>query len=302
MTKWFMRKSDRNNVIIYILVVLAAATVLTLLKGEDEKNGDRRNTTAGTRRGNDRRQGHTAYFAQPEREVKLQRFDPNTADSTTLLALGLPPWQVRNIYKYRAKGGRYRTKEDFSRVYGLTIEKYRQLEPYITIKPEVMAADVIKLPTIHKRDYKTAKADDDRNATTAGVHKLRFGEKIDINTADTAMLKTIPGIGTYFAMRIVELRTRRQAFASVDELLAIRNFPETALTYMYASQDFPELHVNRLNVSQLCKHPLVNYTQARDIMQLRRTTGAIRSAKDLSFISSFTPEQLQRLAPCLRFD
>ena len=28
-------------------------------------------------------------------------FDPNTADSTALLRLGLSPWQVRNIYKYR---------------------------------------------------------------------------------------------------------------------------------------------------------------------------------------------------------
>lgn len=34
-------------------------------------------------------------------------FDPNTADSTALLRLGLSPWQVRNIYKYRARGGRY---------------------------------------------------------------------------------------------------------------------------------------------------------------------------------------------------
>ena len=47
-------------------------------------------------------------FRQPEeRVVETFFFDPNTADSTMLLRLGLSPWQVRNIYKYRARGGRY---------------------------------------------------------------------------------------------------------------------------------------------------------------------------------------------------
>ncbi len=60
-------------------------------------------------------------------------FDPNTADSATLLRLGLTPWQVRNIYKYRVGGGRYHRPEDFSRLYGLTKEDYDRLSPYIRI-------------------------------------------------------------------------------------------------------------------------------------------------------------------------
>ena len=35
-------------------------------------------------------------------------FDPNTADSTELLRLGLKPWQVRNIYNWWASASRYR--------------------------------------------------------------------------------------------------------------------------------------------------------------------------------------------------
>ena len=48
----------------------------------------------------------TAAYAVPEEKVETFPFDPNTADSTTLLKLGLAPWQVRAIYKYRAKHGR----------------------------------------------------------------------------------------------------------------------------------------------------------------------------------------------------
>ena len=60
-------------------------------------------------------------------------FDPNTADSTQLLRLGLKPWQVRSIYRYRAKGGVFSEPADFARVYGLTLKQYRELEPYIRI-------------------------------------------------------------------------------------------------------------------------------------------------------------------------
>lgn len=48
------------------------------------------------------RKSHT-----PKNEISavLQAFDPNTADSVLLRQLGLPVYIVRNILKYRAKGG-----------------------------------------------------------------------------------------------------------------------------------------------------------------------------------------------------
>lgn len=38
-----------------------------------------------------------SYYAVPSQAVERFPFDPNTADSTQLLRLGLQPWQVRNI-------------------------------------------------------------------------------------------------------------------------------------------------------------------------------------------------------------
>jgi DNA uptake protein ComE-like DNA-binding protein len=78
----------------------------------------------------------TQYYATESQKVERFPFDPNTADSTQLLRLGLQPWQVRNIYKYRAHGGIYRQKEDFARLYGLTVKQYRELEPYIRISSD----------------------------------------------------------------------------------------------------------------------------------------------------------------------
>jgi DNA uptake protein ComE-like DNA-binding protein len=100
----------------------------------------------------------------------------------------------------------------------------------------------------------------------------------------------------------VELRQRRQAFVSPEELLSIRNFPETALTYMTASQNFAKIHINQSSLQQLKAHPLINYTQATDILRYRRLNGNIRSVNDISNLPSFTPEQLARLKPFLLFE
>jgi DNA uptake protein ComE-like DNA-binding protein len=232
----------------------------------------------------------------------LFNFDPNTASEQQLLSLGLSQRHVRNIMKYRSHGGRFRKKEDFACLYGLTLKQYRQLEPYITIQPEVMAADVIKGGQNNRNNQNTQKKDSSLFTLNSSLPKLRFGETVDINTADTAELKKIPGIGSYYAKRIVELRQRRQAFVSPEELLTIRNFPETALTYMTASQKFPEIFVNQWSQKQLADHPLLNYAQARDIIALRRTAGMVKAASDLAALPSLDAATLKRVTPFLRFD
>ena len=302
----FLRRfnsSDRDAAIVLALVIIVSIVLFPHLSEQDK--------------------GNMSFNSSPNSTVnsqlstvnsKLSPFDPNTATESQLLSLGLSQRQVRNVLKYRSRGGRYRVKEDFARLYGLTLEKYRQLEPYIAIKPQVMAADVIK-PRVYSNPKPSSFI---HHPSSIGPHtsaispqalaegpraskKLRYGETVDINTADTAMLKRIPGIGDYYAMRIVELRKRKQVFTSPEELLTIRDFPETALTYMTASQDFPIIYINLQSQKQLASHPLLNYLQARDIISLRRLSGPITSPSDLTALPSFTPALIEKITPLLRF-
>ena len=91
---------------------------------------------------NERQAQRPAIIYNQGEEQRAERFpfDPNTADSTTLLRLGLQPWQVANIYRYRSHGGIYRRPEDFARLYGLTQKQYRELEPYIRISADYRPA------------------------------------------------------------------------------------------------------------------------------------------------------------------
>lgn len=54
-------------------------------------------------------------------------------------------------------------------------------------------------------------------------------ERIDINTADAALLATLPGIGETLAERIVEYRTIVGPFTAVEELTEVEGIGEKKL-------------------------------------------------------------------------
>ena len=60
----------------------------------------------------------------------------------------------------------------------------------------------------------------------AGVLTVASGQqaavKVDLNSANTSELQTVPGIGEAIAIRIVEFRQQHGVFERVDDLLDVR--------------------------------------------------------------------------------
>lgn len=289
-----MNRNDRR-----VLIVTAITGVIVLvavfLLGE-------RTPSDPPVKGEGRKEGHVSYAVTPSQQPETFYFDPNTADSTQLLRLGLQPWQVRNIYKYRAKGGVYRKKEDFARLYGLTVKDYRRLAPYIRISEDYQPASTL----LRER------GDSPRHAHIAQPahqphsphqpHKLKAGEHIILNTADTAMLRQVPGIGPYYAKEIVRYGQWLGGYVSVDQLDEIDNFPREAKRYFVIDHPNPRrLPVNQLSLQQLRRHPYINYYQAKAITEYRRLHGNIKSLRDLRFSSDFTDEDIRRLEPYVEY-
>lgn len=226
----------------------------------------------------------------PKRQTERFVFDPNTADSTALLRLGLQPWQVRNIYKFRAAGGIYRTKEDFARLYGLTQKEYRELEPYIRISADYQPAAMLVKNAAAPRD------------TLLFPKKLKDGETVDLNLSDTAQLKRVPGIGSYYARRIVEYGRRLGGYVSIDQLDELDHFPTDAKQYFVIATGEPrKLNLNKLSLNALKQHPYLNYYQARAITDYRRKNGPLKSLDELRLLPDFPPDELRRLAPYIEF-
>ena len=253
-------------------------------------------------------------------------FDPNTADSTSLLRLGLSPWQVRSIYRYRAKHGRYHTPEDFQYLPGMTVEQWKRLKDYIRIAPEFRYLDP-KRPRnsqassnssskerILSSEHVVVENDGLESATTTkeslpiegevrkGSVKLRIGQTIDINTADTAQLKMIPGIASKRASKIVAYRNKLGGFVSTEQAMEAVEMPDSVLKYMTITpQPVQKINVNKLSVQRLMNHPYLNFYQAKAINEYRRNKGDLHSIEELSRLESFKPTDIDRLRPYVEF-
>lgn len=282
----YLTKSDRRTILVLLCLVAVALGIIYFtdsrqetapLKGVSVKKGD---TSSRSR-----------YYYQGEpRQSELFPFDPNTADSTELLRLGLQPWQVRNIYKYRAAGGVYKKPRDFARLYGLTLKQYRRLEPYIRINVEDMPAE---------RYFYAYEPIEERDTVRYPI-KLLPEERVVLNVADTTVLRKVPGIGSYFARKIVEYRRRLGGFYRVQQLLEIEDFPETAVAFfIIPDSTLPKrsLNLNNLSLNELKRHPYINFYQARAIVDYRRLHGRLESLQQLRLDRDFPPEAIERLEP-----
>lgn len=224
---------------------------------------------------------------------KLSAFDPNTADSTLLLSLGLQPWQVRSIYRYRAKGGIYRQPSDFARLYGLTVKQYKELLPYIHISDEYKPAAEV---------YGRTDAVRSGRDTLRYPVKLQPGQYVTLDDADTASLRKVPGIGRYYASRIVRYRNDLGGYVSVAQLSEIEGIPEAALSYFRVTGGaVRKLNLNRLTLNELKHHPYINFYQARRIIDYRRLKGPLHGIDDLRLLKDFSQRDIERLRPYVEF-
>lgn len=238
-----------------------------------------------------RKTGNSTYYAVPERKVETFYFDPNTADSTTLLRLGLRPWQVRNIYKYRAAGGRYHRPDDFSKLYGLTLEDFQRLRPYIRIEKKYRyLSDLRSTDTLLYSD------------TTRYSSKITESVRLELNMADTTDLQRVPGLGPVLSRRIVNYRERLGGFVRVAQLSEIAGVPQgLEKFFVLHSKPSRTLNLNKMSFDALQRHPYLNFYQSKVIVEHRRKFGPIQSLDDLSLYDEFATTDFERLKPYVSY-
>ncbi len=106
-----------------------------------------------------------------------------------------------------------------------------------------------------------------------------------INSADTTELKSLPGIGSFFAKNIVEYRNKLGGFIEISQMLEIYAFDsarlETIMPYISIdSVNLSKINVNTDDFKTILRHPYIEYEDVKKIVNYRESKGMIKDWND----------------------
>lgn len=220
---------------------------------------------------------------EPLSDEKLNRpvlfvFNPNNLPVNQWKQLGLSERQISIIKHYESKGGHFNKKEDVQKIYGITADDYKRLEPYINIP----------------------------GASAYVSNKLSAGQVIELNNADSARLTRIRGIGPAFAARIVAYRQRLGGFINKEQLKEVYGIDTAKFAEIKDQVNIARARINKININAvdfegLRKFPYLTNKQTNAVIQYRTQHGNYRSVADMKNIAILDDIILRKIEPYLSF-
>jgi DNA uptake protein ComE-like DNA-binding protein len=220
-------------------------------------------------------------------------FDPNTLAAEQWQKLGLSPKTISTILKYRAKGGVFRKKEDFSRIYGLNEKEYLRLAPYIRLPEYRMKDRAGNIP------FRFQDAGNGWTRQTSGMAPAR----IEINAADSSEWTRLPGIGPVLASRILRFRQQLGGFYSLEQVRELYGLTDSVyqliLPFLHLEDPpaYRKIDLNSVDEETLRQHPYVRHTLARRIITYRNMHGPFKNPEDLRNIAGVSDVIYHKLEP-----
>lgn len=219
--------------------------------------------------------GNTLNDAGKMVNVAHFKFDPNNLSAEKWQELGLTGQQANTIKNYTAKGGRFYKPDDLKKIYGITADDYKKLAPYIAI-------------------------------TTNPGYAIKTNAIIELNTADSAKLTTVQGIGPAFATRIIYYRERLGGFISKEQLKEIYGFDEIRFKEVKDHVKVNPARIRRININtitfdKLRLLPYLNYKQVNALIEYRKQHGNYNSINDLKDIAIIDDQILRKIEPYINF-
>ncbi len=205
-----------------------------------------------------------------------KEFDPNQVSSEELEEMGFPEFLGRNLVRYRNSGGKFRTKEDVKKLYGFSDSIYNLWENYIVVPVYE------KIDTFRRVTYSKA--------------------MVEVNSADSAQLLQINGIGPYFAGKIIAYRNSLGGFLNLEQLLEVRGMNQEKLESIREQVLVDTLFLVKININiatlkELKNHPYISPRLAESLIKYREFAKSIKSWDELLKNRIITPVEFEKLHP-----
>lgn len=286
-TFWILGKTERQG-IFFLLVCILLSIVLPAWLSPDRQLTDKPDATLlavlDSLQAAELANPKPAYDGKRKAaDIKLPPFDPNTIDKNGLLALGLNSKTADSWLRFRERGGKFKKAEDIRKLYALRPADADRLLPFVQI------ADV-KSPV----------------AAAASEKPVKTIIRVDLNSADSLQLLTVPGIGPGYASRILKARSRWGGWFDPSQLLQIYGMDSARLA---AWLPYIELNANQVNklpinsadVTILGRHPLLGFPKAKRIVAYREQHGIFKNTAGLYAVYGMDSLTVHQIAPYLQW-
>lgn len=248
---------------------------------------------------------HTVRIESEEVETPAWQsfaFNPNTISADSLILLGLTAKQAAAVVRYRSAGGVFRRPSDLEKLRAIDAATRQRLVALVRIPDEaaerklVRSARAVSVPQAERSQAQAH----ERSA-------VRRVETIDLNAADTAMLRRLRGIGAVLSQRIVDYRQQLGGFHHVEQLLDVRGIKPELVDRLRSQLHIDTTAIQRIDLNtatleQLQSHPYINSAEAKGIVYYRATMGKLTQPADLLRYKLLTPERYNRLRPYIIVD
>jgi len=223
-------------------------------------------------------------------------FDPNEMDETRWRKTGLDERVIRNILRYRAKGGVFRSKDDLRKIYGMADSCFEILEPYIQIKP---------VESLKDTNVNRAKKYPDYKPPAYQPSEVKFTGTLDLNSADSAQLESLPGIGPGFASRIIRYREKLGGYVAVDQLLEIKGMDSARVSGLKERMEVDrskvqQMDLNHVAFKEMLKHPYFEYYLVKAIFNRKDRIRSYDSVAQIRDLENMYPELYDKISPYLK--
>jgi DNA uptake protein ComE-like DNA-binding protein len=226
--------------------------------------------------------------------LSLFSFNPNTIDESALDSLDLPKHIKRNIIKYRAAGGSFKSNDDLRKLYGMSDSLFQHIAPFIVIPKAAVKPQTKNISRLTLE-------------TPSGF--------FDPNTASEEELEHF-GFSSYQSNNIVSYRNSGGTYRQPEDLLKIYGLDSATYKRIYPyvkidvraepEKEVPEelfiIELNSADTSDLIQLKGIGSVYASRILKYRDLLGGFCNVNQLMEVYGFSEELFATVKPAVTVD
>lgn len=233
---------------------------------------------------------------------ELFDFDPNELSDSGFSALGFSQKEIETLRRYMAAGAEFREKDDFSRLYFMDDARFDSIRPHLLLPEEAPPKEKPKYADRNFERKERVKWSD-----TANYQSFRHNPvKAELNTADTNELLEVAGIGSFYALKIVEYREELGGYFTLAQLMELWKMTEENVDRIAEQVEIDTTEIRKININtataqKLSKHPYISFGLASKIVTRREERGGFQNMDEMVEDGLLNEELRLKLAAYLDF-